>query len=467
MSSSKAQTIRKVTLSVVWFLVFVAIGFGLMYAFRGMREPPRQAEITEPKLQVAIIRVHPEDVPVTITGYGDVHALDVVTITPKVPGEVVEVHPRLEQGEVIPKGGLLLRIDPQDYEITKAQAEAQIEQLRSTLALLRKKFAIDRDRVETYRRIRDLAKSEFDRDKALYENDDVGAESMVNLSEINFSKADDALDQVEQAVELYPLRIREAESGLDAALAQVDKADLALERTEVRAPFDARVKMAQVEVGQCVAPGVPVLILANDAVLEISVSLDSRDARSWLRFSEAEPPGELSWFGALEPVQCRVSWTEDPGKHYWTGVLDRVERFDQMMRTVAVAVRIDSREATAAEHGLPLVDGMFCAVEIPGKQMRQVYRLPRWSVSFEGQVFLAEEGADGKHRLRKRDVEVLRTQGEEVFVSRGLEPGERVITTRLVNPLPGSLLEFSLDEAVTAAGPDQANATGTAVEETR
>src|SRR5690606_38327675 len=135
-------------------------------------------------------------------------------------------------------------------------------------------------------------------------------------------------DQMSQAIDLYPIRIKEAESGLDAARAMLELATVNLERTEVRAPFEARVKSVNVEAGQFLSPGAPVLSLADDSTLELSVPLDSQDARKWLRFtqaSDARTSADLAWFGELEPVTCKIQWTEAPDGQYWEGRLHRVE----------------------------------------------------------------------------------------------------------------------------------------------
>jgi len=200
--------------------------------------------------------------------------------------------------------------------------------------------------------------------------------------------------------------------------------------------------MAQVEVGQCVAPGTPAVTLANDAVLEISVPLDSRDAGAWLEFGGVQSANDEAWFSTVTPVRCQIRWTEEPDKNQWTGTLARVERFDPMTRTVTVAVRVTGEEALSKNGGLPLVDGMFCTVEIPGKTMRQVYRLPRWAVTFESEVYLA----NAESRLERRIVEVLRSEEDEVYVSSGLDTGDLVIVTRLVSPLPNSSLEYTVEE---------------------
>lgn len=443
--------LRKVILRSLLCLSIILVGVAVKVILTVLREPPKQAVISEMRLSVEVVPAHPEDVPVTISGYGEARALNVVSITPKVAGEIVTLHPRLETGEVIPSGDLLFRIDQRDYRAAVAQAQAQVDRLTNAIALLTKQFQIDTGRLETARRTRDLALEEFNRDKKLYEEEDVGSETTVNYSEINYRKALDVFEQADEGITLYPMRIKEAEIGLEAAKAALEMATLSLERTEAYAPFNARVKHVQLETGQAVAPGMPVLTLADDSMLELSVPLDSNDARTWLPFKSGPSVpaiADANWFGELEPVACKIRWTEDPEKHIWCGVLNRVERFDQMTRTVSVAVRVDNETGTTDEQGLPLVEGMFCQVDISGRAMQQVYRLPRWSVSFEGIVNVAEG-----NRLQRRQVEVLRNEGDDVYVSGGLNPDDLIILTRLVNPLPGTFVDFTPPTPKPVSGP--------------
>jgi multidrug efflux pump subunit AcrA (membrane-fusion protein) len=152
------------------------------------------------------------------------------------------------------------------------------------------------------------------------------------------------------------------------------------------------------------------------------------------------PPSSKAWFQGLEPVPCDIRWTEAPERHRWQGVLDRVVRFNPDSRTLTVAVRIQADRMVSQNGAMPLVEGMFCKVSIPGRTVTDIVRLPRWCVSFDQQVFLAVD-----QRLKTVPVEVLRTEGEEVLVAGGLQPGDRVVTTRLVDPLENSLLDVSPD----------------------
>jgi hypothetical protein len=179
-----------------------------------------------------------------------------------------------------------------------------------------------------------------------------------------------------------------------------------------------------------VTAGKNLLTLTDDSDLEIEVPLNSGDAVEWLRFQ----PGRegSSWFGSLEKTGCTVSWTEKENLHT-RGYLDRVIRFDPRTRSLTVAIRLQAKNSTA----FPLVQGMFCRVDIEGRFLENVFALPRAAVSFEQTVYVVQE-----NRLHTRKVEVARTEESTAFISGGLQEGEQVIVTRLENPLENSLIRI-------------------------
>ena len=439
---------REVSTTVRAFAVIAVLAVGATIAgvLISMRRPPAEAHVKERTLSVEATTVVHEDVPVTVTGLGEVRALNVVPVSPEVAGTIIEIHQNLEMGEVIPKGELLFRIDQRDYLAAKSQAEAQVAQLTNTIQRLEKQFEIDKSRLKTLERSEALMQDEFERTRDLFEKDDVGTKSAVDHAEMNLNQSSDVRDQLAQVIAVYPVQIQEARSALDGARAQLGLAEANLKRTEVFAPFDARIKEVHLEKGQYATPGANVMTLADDQMLEISVSLDSRDAKSWLQFEEKKSEEASSWFGALKPVTCRVSWTEDPDQHSWEGVVHRIEEFDQRNRTISVAIRIPSESASQGS-GLPLVAGMFCSVAIPGKIMEDVCRLPRWAVTYDGNAYVIRDG-----RLAVQEVEIVRSEGEETFVHGNLAEGEQVITTRLVNPLPNTLV--AIESAVESEAVD-------------
>lgn len=463
MSSSNrvnAGALRTILLYASPVLIVVLVGF-MTVSVAGRRKPPARAEVTERALRVAVQTVELIEAPVMIDGFGQAHARDEVVISPQVPGRVVTVHANLEAGGIIPAGEVMFAIDPRDYETRVVEAEATVKQWESTVARTEKQFQLDKSRLDTYRRMADLAKKEYDRMVALYEKENITSESAVSDKEMAYKQSQDALDQVEQTVDLYPHRIEEARSALAASQAALDKARNDLERTAVRAPFNARVKETQVEAEQWVTPGTQALTIANDAVLEISVALNSNDARQWLMFETQDVQGR-AWFSDVKPVSVQIDWTEALGDNQWQGTLDRVERFNEETRTITVVVRVEGSDASTPRAGnLPLVEGMFCRVRIPGRVAHDVVRLAAEIVGFDKEatglqtVYVAQKEPDsGRTTLKTRKVRTSHNDGDYVYISDGLQSGEMVVTTRLVNPLENTLLDISEEEPDAIAEPE-------------
>ncbi len=427
---------KKIKFRVLWCLAIILAGLFFMLGLAFTRTPPPQMPFEEPALQVEVLEVKPADLQVSITGYGEARVLREVSIAPEVSGRVVKIHPRLKTGEIILKDEVIFQIDPRDYESAYVEASATVTQMENSLERMKRQYEIDIERLVTIKRSLDLSKQQYERVKNLFEKDRVGTQSGVDQAEQSYNNYSDQAEQMSKTVELYPLQIKETESGLLAARSRMSTAKVRLERCTLRAPFQGRIKSVSVEKEQYVSPGMSVITLADDSVLEIQVPLDSRDANRWLPFDEDNSNISNAWVNGLKKVECRVHWTESKSGNYWKGTLNRVVRFDEQTRTVTVAIRVEGAEALSINHGsLPLVEGMFCSVEIPGNTLKNVYSIPRWAVSFENTVYVAVD-----NKLRTVPVEVARSEGEETYISEGLEPGDKVVVTRLVDPLENSRL---------------------------
>jgi RND family efflux transporter MFP subunit len=340
---------------------------------------------------------------------------------------------------MIPKGETLFKIDSANYTASYEEARGVVQQWKNSIIRLKKQYTIDTKRLKTIERNRALAKAEFERIRKLFETNNIVSRSGVEKSEQVYNSALDQTDQMAQAVALYPIRIKEAESSLSSVQARLAFAKSNLVRCKVLAPFNGRVKSVSLEKGQYITPGQNVAILADDSVLEIQVPLDSRDARKWLRFNGEKTNGKTAWFAGLKKVPCKIRWTENNNGQTWDGQLHRVVKFDQQTRTLMVAVRVYAETAMKKNPmSLPLVEGMFCSVEIPSRTLHKVFRLPRQAVSFANTVYTAVD-----NRLRTVPVKVVRIDGEYAYVAEGLNVGDTVVTTRLIDPLENALLEIT------------------------
>jgi len=382
-----------VLIRVIACLIILMLGFTGFKMLKGKKKPPSQAAQTERALKVEAQSASFVTVPVLIEGHGQLRSIRMVEIAAEVAGSVIEVHPRLQTGEVIAAGELLFAIDDRDY---------------------RSEYESSKTRLEILQRDKLLTAKELVRVRTLFEKNNVGTRAGVEKAEQAANNSADRLAQVQQAM---------------------TRAGINLERCRVEAPFTCRITSKKIEKGQYVAPGKIVLGLADDSLLELEVPLDSGDAFRWLQFKEGGS-GSEAWFAELQSVQCIVNWTED-ATNSGVAILDRVSVFDEKTRTVKVVLQIDAKQFAGQNKRMPLVSGMFCKALIPGGAMEQVVELPRRAVSFKNTVYVIRE-----QRLVTVPVVVARVQDNKSYISKGLAVGDLVVTTRLVDPLERSLVQI-------------------------
>ncbi|MCL4695011.1 MAG: biotin/lipoyl-binding protein, partial [Candidatus Hydrogenedentes bacterium] len=309
---------RIIKLPVLIAVVALIGGTGVMALLLSMQNSKASSAIqeTESALRVEALRVHPAHVPVVIEGHGQVHVRKTVRIAPEVSGRVVSIHPNLIAGGRVPAGEPLFQIDDQPYKALVADAQGTVAQLEAAVSRLREESKNEQARLESLQRARDIALAQFERLKELFA-EDVGTRTGVDVAEAEYVAARDEADKLTHQLGLYPIRIDEAQCALGSARSRLELARLNLEKTRVICPFDARVKERSIEKDQYAVESVEVVELADDSVLEIPVPLDSRDARRWLRFRNPSAGSEAMWFGAPEPVECAVHWTEDDQAARW------------------------------------------------------------------------------------------------------------------------------------------------------
>jgi RND family efflux transporter MFP subunit len=353
------------------------VGFLVMTASKPemkKRKPPA------PVPMVRTIRANSGPQTVYIRGEGTVRPLREINLVPEVGGKVVRVSPALVNGGVFGKDNTLLQIDPVDYELAVTLAKAKVKDAESRLELAEEEALAA---VEEWRLLYPDSSSEDKKPPALVAKEP---------------------------------QLAAAQARLEADKADLRKALLNLERTRLKAPFDGRVGEEKVDIGQYVSPGQTLGTLYSTEAAEIVVPLEG---------------GDLFWFdvpaftstdgrGASAVVRASIA-----GRALsWPGKVVRTEgRLDERTRMIHVVVRVDKPYARKP----PLVFGLFVTVEIEGRKIENAAIIPRGALHQSNVVWVL----DKESRLRFREVEVARVQGDEVLVTKGLADGETVITTPL------------------------------------
>ena len=115
------------------------------------------------------------------------------------------------------------------------------------------------------------------------------------------------------------------------------------------------------------------------------------------------------------------------------GIVRTEGAFDDQTGTLYAIAQV--RDPYGYREGAPpLAVGLFVQAEIEGRERSDVVGLPRTALVRGAYRVLVIDSGD---QLRFRDIAVLRGDREQVFVSDGIEPGERVIVSALETPVEG------------------------------
>ncbi len=351
---------------------------------RAERQPPPPM-----KSLVRVIQPQAGNQPVIVRAMGVVIPAREIDLEPLVGGEVIWVHPEFKEGARFDAGEVLVRIDPADYRIALAVAKAQV-------ARADYEYQLELGRQDVARREWDL----------------IGKDRPASPRE--------------ESLALRKPQLRNVEAGLASARAASDQARLNLDRTNLKAPFNALLRRRLTEIGSVVNPQEPVATLVGTDVFWVQAAL---------------PVDRL---GALEnyrgPATIRLN-SHPPTA--WRGTVIRLlgdlEPDGRMARLlVAVPQPLDQHPA------LPLLLGSYVHVDLEGRQLEQVMVLPRSALREGERLWLASR----EDTLEIRPVDVAWRDSESVYVAAGLVAGERVIVTDLAIPVVGMplIVEDDKDE---------------------
>lgn len=213
------------------------------------------------------------------------------------------------------------------------------------------------------------------------------------------------LDDAEDAVRL-------ASAARDAARAEARLARRGLTEAVIRAPFDGTVVERTVELGEYLAPGSPLLTLADTSRLKARVLLDPREAIDVAVGSKAT-----------------ISVYARPGELFGGKVVRVGEVIDPRTRRLPVEVELE-------DHGGRLRPGLVAKFSVETGEPKMVIRVPLEGVfeRFGSQhVYVIVDG------IAQRRSIVLGTVGAGYAeVAEGIEPGETVVAKGVTRVVDGS-----------------------------
>ena len=317
-----------------------------------------------------------------VRGFGTVRPLQEIAIITEVSGRITWASEDFVSGGLFREGEPLLRIDATSYENALTIAQAEVLQRQFDVLITEQEVA--------------LAKQEWE---LLEERTGAERKDETALGSFVFKEPQ---QQIASAL-------------LSSAQAHLEDAQSRLERTQITAPFNGRIRSKSVDVGQYIGTGQVVASFFGTDAAEIDVSVPASDIALL---------GDV--FGRRQPAAASVIVDGPFGRYEWPGIVHRAEgALREASRTLTVVVRV-SRPYQTDEGQPPLIMGSFVTVEMEGLHLDQYFGLPRATLREDNQIYLVQSG-----RLQIRRVQVLQEVEDTIYLAEGVAETDSVVTSAL------------------------------------
>jgi membrane fusion protein (multidrug efflux system) len=316
--------------------------------------------------------VKEEDWAPILSSVGSVSAVQGAIVSAELAGTVSEI--KFENGGIAKKGDVLVKLDTSSEEAQLKTAEADLEWARRDLA-----------------RTRDLA-----------------ARNVISKADVDAAES----------------KFKQKEGTVENMRAMIAK-------KEVRAPFNGLLGIRQVNIGQTINAGQPVVPLQSLDPVYVDFALPQQHVSKLA-------PG----------LETHVRTDAVGGREFVGKVTAINSGVDVTTRTVPVQATLEN-----SEHALR--PGMFAKVEVVLPEKQRALVIPGTSVSYApygDSVFVIDKKKDPKtgkesQAIRQQFVRIGESRGDFVAVTQGLKAGETVVGTGVFKLRNGMAVTINNDLA--------------------
>ncbi len=381
-------------------------------------------------LLVEVLPARAENVQMVVEAFGTVAPRESLKLVAQVRGQIVEIDPAFKEGRFVERNTRLIQIDPRSYRLAVERRQVQIHQAQADLKRLEQEVLNLKARIEIATSDVKLAKNEYLRLKALIDRK-VIAQSQLDKSEQSYLASQERLQALTNQMALIGPQKEQLIAARDMARVMYQEAVLDLERSSLVAPFDGWVLEKLIEVGQHVNIGQQLGRIYSAGALDIEVRIPAKD---------------LKWFpedlGQDTPISADVVFKNGGSNTIWNGRVARTKAMvDQRTRTLPMVVEVDDTSTSRrVENQFRLRPGMFVNVRIKGKNIQNVFVLPRHLVYPGDLVYTVKDEI-----LAPKKVKILRGYQDTVIIGEGLSEGDLIVKSPLSSPSEGQIVRLKPD----------------------
>jgi RND family efflux transporter MFP subunit len=311
---------------------------------------------------------------------GTVIADKTAAIQAEVSGRIIAVNPALVEGELVKKGDVLVEIEDADYQLALLKAEANLLTAQSNLRIEEGQQEVVRNELEM----------------------------------MGEAPSDDYRDLV-----LREPQLKSTGAAVKGAELAVESAKLNLERTKIRAPYDAVIVSTDADVGDYAQTSRAMLELAATDRYFIRASIPLSSLEALPRIGNTAYPAEITLSnGTTRPAQTHR-------------LLPDLSEKGRMAR---ILLSVESPYASGS--GRPLLLGEFVRVRIAGETVENATLLPRKFLR-DGDVIWT---IDSEGKLHILPVEILQGYTDEVLIRIAGDSKLEIVTTDLSAAVEGMQL---------------------------
>ncbi len=324
----------------------------------------------------------PIDFHVRLNTQGTVKAETSTTLNPLVPGRVIYISPKFQDGAFFQKGDILVKLDTSDLEAQIINAQA------------------------------DLARSEA----SLIQEKATAAQALRNWKDIGF-------DEEPNDLVLRKPQLRQAEANLAAQQAALNQAKINLQRTSIKAPINGRVRTRLVGPGQSVS--------ANSNLGEIYAT-DAAEIRLPLSSVQLEQITIDEQGNQNIPVTLTDAINSN-NKTTWQASIQRVEgELDAASRELFVIARIEDPFGIISS-APPLRINQPVKAAIIGNTLKDAFIIDRKHLYGANEIILIEDNA-----ILRQEINIIWTTPDTVITQDPQLAGKTIATSRLSFATNGS-----------------------------
>lgn len=372
----------------------------ILLIFNTEPEAQRTGATKETAMLVNTIQVEKGNYTPAISAMGTVMPSQDITLSPRVSGEIIELSENFTPGGYVEEGEMLLQIDPADYRNALQQRRSELEQAKTDLTI------------------------------------EMGRQ---NVARQDYELLDDSLTNENKALVLREPQLNATRSDVQSAEAAVEQAELNLERTTIRAPFDAYILSRNVNVGSQVTPSdnLARLVGLETYWVETTVPLSS------LRWIDIPQNGNG---GSPVTIRNRTAWGE--GEYREGNLFRLVGALENETRLARVLIEVPDPHGYLQENDNQprLMIGAFVEANIQAQELQDVIRLNRDYIRQDDTIWVNENDT-----LRIRDADIMFRDANYAYITEGLDDGEQVVTTNLTTVVDGSPLRVEGSEPTAMA----------------